>query len=375
MAEDHAAQHELTGQRLELIAQRLDARVAGLVASVQPVDADAAAAALARQARLTKPAGALGELEVLSARLAAIAGVVPPPIPEPASVAVFAADHGVHAEGVSPWPQTVTAQMVHNLCVGGAAVNVLARRIGARVVVVDVGVAHPVALNPLLSARRLRPGTANLRHEPAMTTTDAKQALLVGADVAREQVALGSRCLVTGEMGIANTTAAAALVAACTGRPAAEVTGRGTGIDEATWQHKVRVVDDALSRSGPPQDPIELLAELGGLEIAALAGFCLAGAAARVPVVVDGVIALAAACVAARLQPLVVDHLVAGHRSVEPGATAALELLGLRPLLDLDLRLGEGTGAVLAVPIVQAAAALLAEMATFDEAAVAGPTP
>lgn len=351
------------------------AAVRALIAAIGPVDVDAHAAALARQDRLTKPRGALGELEVLSARLAAIAGVVPPPLPEPAAVAVFAGDHGVHAEGVSPWPQEVTAQMVANLCAGGAAVNVLARRAGARVVVVDVGVAHDVAPHAALRARRVRSGTANLRSGPAMTAHEACRALLVGAAIAAELVADGARCLVTGEMGIGNTTPAAALIAACTGRPVADVTGRGTGIDDDMWRHKVEVITDALARCGPPEDPLTLLAEVGGLEIAALAGFCLGGARSRVPVIVDGVIALAGACIAARLQPLVVDHLVAGHRSVEPGATAALELLGLTPLLDLGLRLGEGSGATLALPVVVAAAALLAEMATFDSAAVSdGPT-
>jgi len=342
------------------------AAVAGLTAP----DATAAAEAAALHDRLAKPRGALGRLETVGVRLAAIAGVCPPPVPAPVVVAVFAGDHGVLAEGVTPWPQEVTAQMVAAFCDGGAAVNVLARHAGAAVIVVDVGVATDLPSAPGLLLRKVRPGTANLAAGPAMTVDEARQALDVGASVAAHAVVGGARCLVTGDMGIGNTTASAALIAALTGRSAAEVTGRGTGIDDPTWQRKVSVVERALARS--VSGPLEVLASVGGLEIAALAGFIIGGASARVPVVVDGVVALAGLMVAAALAPACVDFCVAGHRSTEPGATVALEHLGMDPLLDLGMRLGEGTGALLAVPLVQAASKVLREMATLDGAGVTG---
>ena len=349
------------------------ARTAALVAAVRRPDAVAAAAATERQAQLTKPPGALGALEELAARLSAIAGCCPPPAPERPAVAVFAGDHGVHAAGVSPWPQEVTASMVENFRSGGAAVNVLARACGARVVVVDVGVAAPVAASADVLARKVRSGTADLSRGPAMSLAEARDALLVGADVAAALVADGHDLLLTGDMGIANTTPSACLVAALTGREAAEVTGRGTGVDDETLRLKTAVVADAVARLGPAEhaDPLGLLAAVGGLEHAALAGFVLGGAAAGVPVLLDGVIAGSAALVAAALAPDVVGHLIAGHRSVEPGHAVVLAELGLRPLVDLDLRLGEGSGAALAVPTVRAAALLLGEMSTFDAAGVA----
>jgi nicotinate-nucleotide--dimethylbenzimidazole phosphoribosyltransferase len=341
------------------------------VAALGPTDATAAAEAAALHDRLAKPRGALGRLEDVGIRLAGIAGACPPPLPEPAVVAVFAGDHGVVTEGVTPWPQEVTAQMVAAFCAGGAAVNVLARQVGAEVVVVDVGVASDIAPSPGLLLRKVRRGTANLARGPAMTVDEARQALDAGAEVAATAVAGGTRALVTGDMGLGNTTPSAALIAAFTGRPAAEVTGRGTGVDDATFLHKASIVDAAVARASSA-GPLETLATLGGLEIAALAGFVVGGAAARVPVVVDGVVALAGLLAAAALAPACVDYCVAGHRSTEPGATAALAHLGLVPLLDLGMRLGEGTGACLAVPLVQAAARILAEMATLDGAGVTG---
>jgi nicotinate-nucleotide--dimethylbenzimidazole phosphoribosyltransferase len=339
------------------------------VAGLAPPDAGAGAGAAALHDRLAKPRGALGRLETVGVRLAAIAGACPPPLPAPVTVAVFAGDHGVLAEGVTPWPQEVTAQMVAAFCAGGAAVNVLARHAGAEVVVVDVGVVSDLAPAPGLLLRKVRRGTANLSRGPAMTVDEARRALDVGAGVAGEAVGAGARCLVTGDMGIGNTTASAALIAALTGRPASEVTGRGTGIDDATFARKVAVVQVAADRT-TGADALGILAEVGGLEIAALAGFIVAGAASRVPVVVDGVVALAGLLVAGALAPISVEYCIAGHRSTEPGATAALEHLGLEPLLDLGMRLGEGTGAVLAVPLVQAAAKVLQEMATLDGAGV-----
>lgn len=341
-------------------------------AAVAPVDEAARAAAFAHLDRLAKPGRALGRLEDAGAQLAAIASRAPAPVPAPATVAVFAADHGVLAEGVSPWPAEVTGQMVANFCAGGAAINVLARHAGAEVVVVDVGVATPLEPAAGLVLAKVRPGTANLARAPAMTVEEASGALDVGAAVAAELAGAGTRCVVTGDMGIGNTTPSAALVAALTGAPAAEVTGRGTGVDDATLARKVAVVERALARHGPvdPEDPLGTLASLGGLEIAALAGFVVGGAAARLPVLVDGVVAAAALLVAAALVPDTVGYCVAGHRSTEPGASAALAHLGLTPLLDLEMRLGEGSGACLALPVLQAAAKIVLEMATFDAAGV-----
>ncbi len=354
-------------------------RIATLVAAIAQPDERVAAEAAALQDRLTKPRGALGRLETLGIRLCVISGKVPPAVPRKAAVAVFAGDHGVHAEGVTSWPQEVTAQMVANLCAGGAAINVLARHAGAEVVVVDVGVAGERTEQPGLLQRRVRSATANLAHGPAMTPAEARAALLVGADVAAELVAAGADLLVGGDMGIGNTTPAAALIAAVTGHEPSAVTGRGTGIDDTMLARKASVVAQAVARveaaaaagDGPGLDAIGLLAEIGGLEIAALCGFYLGGAAAGVPIVLDGVIALAAACVAMRQCPLVRGYLIAGHRSTEPGASVALDWLDLDPLVDLGMRLGEGSGAMLAVPLVQAAAAVMNEMATFDRAGVA----
>jgi nicotinate-nucleotide--dimethylbenzimidazole phosphoribosyltransferase len=340
--------------------------------AVGDLDYDAARAAAAHHDRLTKPLGALGRLETLGVRLAAIAGASPPPVPAPAAVAVFAGDHGVVAEDVTPWPQDVTAQMVQNFLAGGAAINVLARQAGARVVVVDVGVVPELEATPGLVREKVRAGTANLAREPAMSATEARRALDVGAAVAARLVADGARCLVMGDMGIGNTTPSAALVAAFTGRIAADVTGRGTGIDDTTLARKVATVDRALARTefADDHDPLTVLASLGGLEIAALAGFVVGGAAARVPVVVDGVIADAALLTASRLVPAALPFCVAGHRSTEPAARAVLETLDLDPMLDLELRLGEGSGACLALPVLEAAARILGEMATFDAAGV-----
>lgn len=343
--------------------------LAELIASVTAVDRQAASDAAARHLLLTKPPGSLGRIETVGVQLAAISGSMTPPIPAPAATAIFAGDHGVHAEGVSPWPQEVTAQMIANFCSGGAAINVIARSNDISVTVVNAGAATEVEDHPMLRNRPVRAGTRNLRTEAAMTIDEANSAVLLGAETAAELVAAGARCLITGDMGIANTTPSAALIAAVTGASADEVTGRGTGIDDETLAHKRQVIAEALARVGSV-DGCQLLAELGGLEIAALAGFCLGGASARLPVIVDGVIALAGALMADRLQPLTREYLIGGHRSSEPAAAAALTALDLEPLLDLELRLGEGTGAALAYPLVRAAAEILGGMATFDDAGV-----
>jgi nicotinate-nucleotide--dimethylbenzimidazole phosphoribosyltransferase len=343
------------------------------IAAVGPLDAAAVAAARERQEALTKPSGSLGRLEDLSVQLAGIAGQCPPPLPEPAVVAVFAADHGVHAKGVSPWPQEVTAQMVANFLASGAAVNAIAAQAGAAVCVVDVGVATNLPTAQGLLSRKVRPGTADMTEGPAMTLEEARLAVETGIKVAADLVDEGNRCLITGDMGIANTTASATLIAVFTGSTPALVTGRGTGIDDPTWARKVEVVRRALDlHRCDPASPLETLAAVGGLEHAALAGFILGGAARRVPVLLDGVIACAAAVAARAFAPQVTDYLIAGHLSTEPGALRALDALGLQPLLDLGMRLGEGSGAVLALPVVAAAARVLRDMATFDSAGVSG---
>jgi nicotinate-nucleotide--dimethylbenzimidazole phosphoribosyltransferase len=340
-------------------------------AAVRPLDGDAVAAAQQRQAQLTKPAGSLGVLEDVSVQLSGLAGSCPPPLPEPAAVAVFAGDHGVHAQGVTPWPQEVTGQMVGNFLAGGAVVNAFAAQAGAEVVVVDVGVASDLGQVPGLLPRKIARGTADFTVGQAMSRDEAVTAIGVGIEVARDLVAAGNRCLLTGDMGIANTTASAALICAFTGRDAADVTGRGTGVDDEMLTRKVAVVRAGLALHQPdPADPVGVLAAFGGFEHAALAGFIIAGAALRVPVILDGVIAGSAALAACAIAPGAACCVIAGHRSAEPGHTVSMEYLGLRPLVDLDLRLGEGTGALLALPIVQSSARALRDVATFDSAGV-----
>lgn len=349
----------------------LSDRVRDLAAEAVPSDPAAAAAAEERHGRLAKPPGSLGRIETLGVRLAASAGRCPPPVPEQPALVIAAGDHGVHAQGVTPWPQDITAVMVEAFCRGGAASNVLADTVGARVSVLNVGVAGDVAAHPLLRGARVRGGTRDLSVEPAMTEDEAARAVLAGAGVVDELLAAGCDLIVTGDMGIANTTPSACLIAALTDAEPGEVTGRGAGIDDDMLAHKRRIVATALQRHGADREPLAVLASLGGLEHAALVGTMLTAAAERIPVVLDGVIADAAAIVATRLNPDVAGHLIAGHRSAEPGASLTLEQLGLEPLLDLDLRLGEGTGALLAVPLVQAAARVLAEMATLEDLGIA----
>ena len=336
-------------------------------------DEAAAAAALERQAQLTKPAGSLGRLEALSAQIAGTTGRERPRLRSKA-VVVMAADHGVTAEGVSAYPADVTPQMVVNFLRGGAAINALAGVAGARVVVVDIGVAAPVPAHHGLLSLRVADGTRDMATGPAMTRAQAARCLATGIELAQRLADEGVDLVAVGDMGIGNTTASSALTAAITGRPPAEVTGRGTGIDDRGLAHKIAVIERALAVNAPdPADGLGVLAAVGGLEIGGLAGVILGAASRRVPVVLDGFVAGAAALVAATVCPPVRPHLVAAHRSVERGHGAALDWLGLAPLLDLGLRLGEGTGAVLAMPLIDAALAALDEMATFEEAAVAGP--
>lgn len=341
------------------------------ISAIRPLDAKALGEAWERQKRMTKPAGALGMLEIISAQLSGLSRMCPPPIPEPAAVAIFAGDHGVHAQGVTAWPQEVTAQMVANFLGGGAVCNAFAAQVGAEVCVVDVGVATDLPATPGLLPRKVRPGTADFTTGPALSREEVLAAIEVGIETARDLVAAGNKALLTGEMGIANTTASAALICVYTGIDAAEVTGRGTGINDEMHARKVDVVRRALDLHQPdPADPIGVLAAVGGLEHAAMAGFLLGGASLRTPVILDGVSAGAAALVARAIAPEALAACIAGHRSAEPGHVAALNKLGLRPLVDLDLRLGEGTGALLALPIVQSAARAMHEVATFDSAGV-----
>ena len=343
-------------------------RMEELAGEVEPAEHRAAQAAWELQSSLLKPQGSLGRLEELGARLSGMAGECPPPVPESPAAVICAGDHGVLARGVSPWSREVTAVMVENFCTGGAAVNALARTVGARVSVLDVGVASELERHPLLRAAKVRRGTDDLSEGPAMGREEAARAVLAGAGIVEELVESGGvDLLVPGDMGIGNTTPAACLIAAFTGRPAREVTGRGTGVDDATLERKIGVVEEAVALHRPdPGDPLGALAALGGLEHAAIVGLILMGAVYGIPVVLDGVVSNSAALVTRALAPDSIDYTVAGHLSVEPGARVALENMGLEPLLDLRLRLGEGTGGLLAVPLVQAAARALREMATME---------
>jgi nicotinate-nucleotide--dimethylbenzimidazole phosphoribosyltransferase len=337
---------------------------------IQPTDPRLLAQAQARLDRLTKPIGSLGRLEELAARYVMITGGVKPKVPRGA-VFTFAADHGVTVEGVSAYPSAVTPQMVLNFLRGGAGVNVLARHVGIEVRVVDIGVAFDFGAAPGLIHKKVMPGTKNLLVESAMSATQAEQALQVGIEVATEAVQQGIGLIGTGEMGIGNTTASSAIAAVITRRPVSEVTGRGTGIDDASHARKIDVIQRALDLHRlDSTNAMEVLAKVGGLEIGGLAGLMLGAAAARIPIVLDGFIAGAAALIAVGLQPRCKDYLIASHRSVEQGHQAILDHLGLKPLFDLDLRLGEGTGACLGMSLVFAAIKILTEMATFDEAGV-----
>ncbi len=340
-----------------------------LIASIVPVDADPAARDAAEQATLrwgtrAKPPGSLGRLEALAVDVAAITRTCPPVVPEQPAVVVFAGDHGVVADGASAWPSEVTGAMVRSMAAGGAAINAFATAVDASVSLVDVGVAGDLSDVEVVVDAKVRPGTASIARGPAMTRDEALTAVGVGVAAASVVIADGADLLVGGDMGIGNTSPSAALIAHFTGRSPDDLVGPGAGLaDDEAWERKRTLVAAAVQRAADLSDPIDVLAEIGGLEIAALTGFLLGGAAARVPVLLDGVIACAALCVADALAPGIAGLVIAGHRSSEPAATAALEHLGLVALLDLDLRLGEGTGACLAVPLVQAAVRALAEMA------------
>ena len=341
------------------------------IALIPPLDRAAMEFAARRWDTLTKPQGSLGRLEALAVR---IAGMTTRPVPEIERKVIFtvAADHGVAEEGVSAYPQSVTAQMVLNFLRGGAGINVLARHAGAEVVVVDAGVAGEPLSAPGLVSRRVRSGTANMVREPAMSRDEAEQSVKAGMQLFREahwRQRIGLIGL--GDMGIGNTTASSAITALLTDKPVEQVTGRGTGLDDDHLSRKTALIEQAIRLHRPdPEDGIDVLSKVGGLEIGMLAGIALAAAETRVPVVLDGFITTAAALVAWKLNPAVKDYFIASHRSVDPGHRAALHALELEPLLDLSLRLGEGTGAALAFGIIDASLKLLREMATFGEAGV-----
>ncbi len=342
--------------------------------SIPPLDQDAMEQARTRQQQLTKPPGSMGRLEEIAIQMAGITHNALPMVQRKA-VIIMAADHGVTAEGVSAYPSEVTPQMVLNFLHGGAAINALARHAGAEVVVVDIGVAEAIQ-HPQLLSHKVMPGTANMVTGPAMTQEQAHAAILVGMDVTTSLIQQGVDLIATGDMGIGNTTASSAITAILAGVPVQLVTGRGTGIDDAQLAHKIATIERAIARNQPDAtNPLDVLAKVGGLEIAGLVGVILAAASKSVPVVIDGFISGAAALVATRLMLDVRDYLFAGHVSVERGHHVILEQLKLSPILDLNLRLGEGTGAVLATTLIDAALRLHREMATFGEAGVSDATP
>ena len=346
------------------------ADLGNVIRQIEPLDEEWIRRAETRQASLTKPPGSLGRLEEVANRLVAIQGSLTPKV-DRARIVVFAADHGVTSEGVAPYPSAVTGQMVANFLSGGAGVNALARVAGAEVHVVDIGVASDLGHVAGVHQRRVASGTRNMAHEPAMTCEQADAAIAVGLEMGRGAIAAGVDMIGLGEMGIGNSTAASAVTAALTGLPVASVTGRGTGADDVMLAHKISVIEQALQRHRPdPADAFDVLVKVGGFELAGLAGVVLAGAAGRKVVVTDGFIATAAAALAVRLCPPAGEYLFAAHRSPEPGHTALLTMIGQEPLLDLRMRLGEGTGAALAFVVIRAAVAAFTEMATFASAGV-----
>jgi nicotinate-nucleotide--dimethylbenzimidazole phosphoribosyltransferase len=340
------------------------------IEQIRPINPEWIAKAAAHQLNLTKPPGSLGRLEDVANRCAAIRETLALTAARP-RIAIFAADHGVCEEGVSAFPQEVTAQMVTNYLRGGAGINAFARAGGIELTIVDVGVANPIPAPDGLVSRRIAPGTHNFCRRPAMEENEAIAAIEVGIEIARDAAAAGCDLLGFGEMGIGNTTSASAITAALTGRSPEAVTGTGTGADAACLARKRSAVERALAlHAAELHTPLGVLRCVGGLEVAAMAGFCLGAAAHRVPVLTDGFIATAGAAIAVRLCPAARDYLFAAHQSVEPGHAHLLALLDLQPLLNLGMRLGEGTGAALGIKLVQASIAALSEMATFDSAGV-----
>lgn len=341
--------------------------------AVTPVDSQARARAEQRQSRLTKPAGSLGLLETVGNQLAAIQDNPRPALPSRGVLGVFAADHGVYAQGVSPWPQEISAQQLVNMCHGGTGVNALAGETGTQVWPIDIGIASDVPDAPGLRRHRVRSGTMDMTQGPAMTRDEAQRAVEVGIALANEAVDGGADILLTGELGICNTTAAAAVIAAITGKEAHQTTGRGAGSPDDMLARKVEVVAQALAVNSPnPDDPLDVLSKVGGLELAGMAGFMIGGAARAVPVVIDGVISCASALIAVGLAPHASDYLIAGHTGCEPGIQVALTHLEKEPLVDLGMRLGEGSGALVALSVIRCGARVLRDMSTFESSGVSG---
>lgn len=339
--------------------------------SIRPLDPDLLAEAQKLLDNKTKPLGSLGRLEEFARRFAAISGSLAPNTAHKV-IYTFAGDHGVVEEGVSAFPKEVTQQMVLNFLRGGAGVNVLARHSGAVVRVVDIGVDHDFGQIPELVVRKVARGTRNFTKGPAMTREESVAALEVGISLALEAKERGVAMLGTGEMGIGNTTPSSAIIAVLSGKSVREVTHRGTGINDTALENKIRVIEQGLAINRPdPGDPLDVLTKVGGLEIAGIAGLVLGAAASRMPVVVDGFISTAGALIACELQPLAKEYLFAAHESVEIGHRFMLERIGAEPILDLRMRLGEGTGAALAMGLIEAGVKILKEMATFAEAGVA----
>lgn len=340
------------------------------IAQIKPLDESAAAAARARQDTLTKPPGSLGRLEALSIQIAGITGK-PIPVIKDKVIITMAGDHGVVKDGVSAFPQEVTPQMVMNFLHGGAAINSLAKHVGARIVVVDMGVAADLPQHPRLINRKVAYGTQSMAHGPAMTRDQARQALEAGIEVVEAEIGHGLDIVGTGDMGIGNTTPSAAIACVLTGEAPARIAGRGTGLDDAGLQRKIAVLEQSLEINKPdPKDGLDVLAKVGGFEIGGLAGVMLGAAAHGKPVMVDGFISTAAAMIAVTVAPAVKPYLISAHRSQEYGHAAMLAWLGLDPLVDMHMRLGEGTGAALGISLAEAACKVLAEMATFAEAGV-----
>lgn len=347
-----------------------EAVLRNLLEQIEPLYEDAMARSRQRMDNLIKPKGSLGRLEDIAIHVAGILGEVKPKVHKKA-VVVMVGDHGIVKRGVSLYPQEVTAQMVHNFVAGGAAISVLCRHSDVRLIVVDIGVAADIEPTKGLLVRKVGYGTRDFSKEPAMTKDEALRAIGVGIDVVEQLISDGTQMLALGDMGIGNTASSAAITAVLAEREVAEVTGRGTGLDDKQWQHKVAVIREALRRLNPdPSDPLDLLAKVGGFEIAGLLGAVIALAMHRKPIVVDGFITATAAAIGVALQPRIRDYLLAGHLSAEPGHKVLLSWMGLEPILQLNMRLGEGTGAVLAMHIIDAACQLLSEMATFEEAGV-----
>ena len=340
------------------------------IEAIKPLDKNAIKLAKERQDFLTKPQGSLGVLEELSIKVAGVTGDPRPTIKNKVII-TMAGDHGVVEEGVSAFPQEVTPQMVYNFIRGGAGINVLANHVDARVIVVDMGVATDLEPSPDLINKKVAYGTKNMAKGPAMTREEAEKAVVAGIEVVEEEIKKGMDIAGIGDMGIGNTTPSSAIVAAITGRSVDEVTGRGTGIDDQALEKKVKIIKKSLEVNKPdPKDPLDVLAKVGGLEIGGLAGVVLACAKNRIPVVIDGFISGAAALIAAELAPQSRDYMIAAHQSVEVGHKILLDHLGLKPILNLDLRLGEGTGAALGISLTEAGVRILNEMATFADAGV-----